>query len=163
MGKWLAVVACWIMTEKIIRLPLDTVLLMISELLPKVHNIQSTTNKASVTVAILDFLRSVSLQDVFPQSQSPPCRRFMVSALDGWFMTMLTRWLVDRCIINMVDIANMGRNLCAWHDTTGYMECHECATLPHQTYSIAKSANNGCYVTCCRRHRRFTRKTEQHG
>lgn len=65
--------------ERIIHsLPLDTVLLLISELLPKAQNIQSTTNKSNVTAAILDYLRSVSLQEVLPPRQLPLPRKFLV-------------------------------------------------------------------------------------
>ncbi|EJD02089.1 uncharacterized protein FOMMEDRAFT_20875 [Fomitiporia mediterranea MF3/22] len=60
-------------------LPLDTVLLMISELLPKVQNIQSGISSANSTSAIIDFLRSASIQDALPETPSPPCRRFLWS------------------------------------------------------------------------------------
>ncbi|KAL5529427.1 hypothetical protein ACEPAG_5412 [Sanghuangporus baumii] len=60
-------------------LPLDTVLLMISELLPKVQSIQSSMSAANSTSAIIDFLRSASIKDALPETPSPPCRKFLWS------------------------------------------------------------------------------------
>ncbi|KAI6006026.1 high-temperature-induced dauer-formation protein-domain-containing protein [Pisolithus albus] len=47
-------------------LPLDTVMLVISELLPKIQSLQGGGQKAATTGDIIDFLRSVSLVGVLP-------------------------------------------------------------------------------------------------
>ncbi|TDL27208.1 hypothetical protein BD410DRAFT_835524 [Rickenella mellea] len=57
-------------------LPLDPILLTISELLPKIHELQASLNKANTTPAIIDFLRSSSLQHVLPPHGPWIPRRF---------------------------------------------------------------------------------------
>ncbi|PAV24382.1 hypothetical protein PNOK_0145000 [Pyrrhoderma noxium] len=52
-------------------LPLDPILLMISELLPKVQSIQSSINSSNTTSAIIDFLRSAKIQNSLPETPSP--------------------------------------------------------------------------------------------
>jgi hypothetical protein len=59
------------------RLPLDTVLLLISELLPKIQEIQAS-QKTNSTSRILDYLGSADLKDVLPKLGPPSPRRFMV-------------------------------------------------------------------------------------
>lgn len=66
-------------SNSVVSLPLDPILLMISELLPKIQELQASTNQANATPAIIDFLRSASIQDALPDIPSPPTRRFMVS------------------------------------------------------------------------------------
>ena len=70
----------------VVRLPLDPIMLMISELLPKVQEIQSSSNKANTTPAIIDFLRSASIQNALPETPSPPTRRFMVSCQGSLYL-----------------------------------------------------------------------------
>ncbi|KAF8448048.1 high-temperature-induced dauer-formation protein-domain-containing protein [Boletus edulis BED1] len=60
-------------------LPLDTVMLVISELLPKVQNLQAGRQKANTAGAITDFLQSVTLVDVLPPQPQVCPRRFMWS------------------------------------------------------------------------------------
>lgn len=60
------------------RLPLDTVMLVISELLPKIQNLQAGRQKANSAGAITDFLQSVTLTDVLPPAPVLYPRRFMV-------------------------------------------------------------------------------------
>ena len=65
------------------RLPLDPVMLVISELLPRVHDLQASLNKANTTPAIMDFLASANLTHVLPHPQSVTPRRFVVSPGDS--------------------------------------------------------------------------------
>ena len=65
-----------------LRLPLDPVMLVISELLPKVHDLQASLNKANTTPAIIDFLASANLSHVLPHPPSIIPRRFVVSSGD---------------------------------------------------------------------------------
>ncbi|KAF9792467.1 high-temperature-induced dauer-formation protein-domain-containing protein [Thelephora terrestris] len=60
-------------------LPLDPVMLVISELLPKVHDLQASLNKANTTPAIIDFLASANLSNVLPRPPSITPRRFVWS------------------------------------------------------------------------------------
>lgn len=61
------------------RLPLDIVMLLISELLPKIQEIQASRHKAGTTNAALDFLGSVDLTHALPPAPPPIPRRFVVS------------------------------------------------------------------------------------
>ncbi|KAJ4488228.1 high-temperature-induced dauer-formation protein-domain-containing protein [Lentinula aciculospora] len=69
-------------------LPLDTVMLMISELLPKVQEMQSS-HKASSASTILDFLGSVTLADVLPPAPPLSPRRFVWSDASIVWLTSL--------------------------------------------------------------------------
>jgi hypothetical protein len=62
------------------RLPLDPIMLVISELLPKVHDLQASLSKANVTPAIIDFLSSTPLSHALPQTPPLSPRRFVVSS-----------------------------------------------------------------------------------
>ncbi|KAG9318395.1 high-temperature-induced dauer-formation protein-domain-containing protein [Chiua virens] len=70
-------------------LPLDTVMLVISELLPKVQNLQAGRHKASTTGAITDFLQSVTLDHVLPPRPQLYPRRFMWSDASIVWLTSL--------------------------------------------------------------------------
>jgi len=60
-------------------LPLDPVMLVISELLPKVHDLQTSLNKANTTPAIIDFLASANLSHVLSRPPSIAPRPFVWS------------------------------------------------------------------------------------
>jgi len=60
-------------------LPLDPVMLVISELLPKVHDLQASLSKANTTPAIIDFLASANLSHVLPRPPGITPRRFVWS------------------------------------------------------------------------------------
>jgi hypothetical protein len=59
------------------RLPLDSVLVTISDLLPKVQEIQSSMNRPSTSPAVLDFLRVVNLKPILPQRPPSSPRPFV--------------------------------------------------------------------------------------
>ena len=61
------------------RLPLDTIMLVISELLAKMQNLQSSLSAANANSAIMDLLRSANLDQVLPKPPPLSPRRFMVS------------------------------------------------------------------------------------
>lgn len=67
------------------RLPLDPVLVAISELLPKVQEVQPLNN-AGPSKAVLDLLRHASLKDVLPVHVHTP-RKFQVSIRVFYFRT----------------------------------------------------------------------------
>lgn len=63
-------------------------MLVISELLPKVHDLQASLNKANTTPAIIDFLASANLSHVLPHPPSITPRPFVVSPNDpSWGRT----------------------------------------------------------------------------
>ncbi|KAG2146949.1 high-temperature-induced dauer-formation protein-domain-containing protein [Suillus bovinus] len=70
-------------------LPLDTVMLVISELLPKIQNLQAGWQKANSAGAITDFLQSVTLTDVLPPAPVLYPRRFVWSDASIVWLTSL--------------------------------------------------------------------------
>jgi len=70
-------------------LPLDPVMLLISELLPKVQDLQASRHKATSTSAIVDFLSTVSLKHVLPETPAPTPRRFLWSNASVVWLTSL--------------------------------------------------------------------------
>jgi len=70
-------------------LPLDSVMLVISELLPKVQNLQAARHKANPTAAIMDLLRSVNLTHVLPPAPALTPRRFLWSDASIVWLTSL--------------------------------------------------------------------------
>ncbi|EIW60587.1 uncharacterized protein TRAVEDRAFT_119582 [Trametes versicolor FP-101664 SS1] len=70
-------------------LPLDAVMLVISELLPKVQNLQSSLSAATATSAITDMLRSANLDQVLPKPPALSPRRFMWSEASIVWLTSL--------------------------------------------------------------------------
>lgn len=78
-------------------LPLDIVMLVISELLPKIQNLQAGKQKATTAGAITDFLQSVTLTDVLPPAPALYPRRFLV------------RRVSLRSLVEDANLANSGR------------------------------------------------------
>ncbi|KAF8841173.1 hypothetical protein BDN67DRAFT_928885 [Paxillus ammoniavirescens] len=70
-------------------LPLDTVMLVISELLPKIQNLQAGRQKANTAGAIIDFLQSVTLVDVLPPAPPLYSRKFLWSDASIIWLTSL--------------------------------------------------------------------------
>ncbi|KAJ7285605.1 high-temperature-induced dauer-formation protein-domain-containing protein [Mycena rebaudengoi] len=70
-------------------LPLDAVMLLISELLPKVQDLKSTRHRTTSTSAIVEFLSTVSLQNVLPPAPPLTPRRFMWSDSSVVWLTSL--------------------------------------------------------------------------
>ncbi|KAJ7219056.1 high-temperature-induced dauer-formation protein-domain-containing protein [Mycena pura] len=70
-------------------LPLDNVMLLISELLPKVQEMQANRHRATSTSAIVEFLGTVSLQHVMPPAPPLAARRFMWSDSSVVWLTSL--------------------------------------------------------------------------
>ncbi|TFK42932.1 high-temperature-induced dauer-formation protein-domain-containing protein [Crucibulum laeve] len=69
-------------------LPLDTVMLVISELLPKIQELQAS-RKVNSTSGIADFLSSVNLQHVLPSTPPIIPRKFMWSDASIVWLTSL--------------------------------------------------------------------------
>lgn len=61
------------------RLPLDIIMLVISELLPKIQELQSTLNPANANGAIVDLIKSTNLEHILPKPSPLSPRRFVVS------------------------------------------------------------------------------------
>ncbi|KAG8965749.1 hypothetical protein FRC03_000199 [Tulasnella sp. 419] len=71
-------------------LPLDVISVMISELLPKVHDIQAASSPSNVTAAILSFLSSANLTGVLPPAPPIAPRKFMWSEASYIWLCSLT-------------------------------------------------------------------------
>ena len=99
-------------------------MLVITELLPKVQNLQASLNATTANSAIIDMLRSANIDHVLPKAAPLSPRRFMVCDI---IPTCYKRGgLTDRAVVGRVYcvayIAYMGRNLCTRNDTTGNLE-----------------------------------------
>ncbi|KAF8212473.1 high-temperature-induced dauer-formation protein-domain-containing protein [Mycena galopus ATCC 62051] len=70
-------------------LPLDSVMLLISELLPKVQDMQASRHRATSTSAIVEFLGTATLQHVLPPAPPLAPRRFMWSDSSIVWLTSL--------------------------------------------------------------------------
>ncbi|KAG7452752.1 uncharacterized protein BT62DRAFT_958767 [Guyanagaster necrorhizus] len=70
-------------------LPLDPVMLIISELLPKVQELQASRHKANSTSTVLEFLGSVTLKDVLPPVNPLTPRKFLWSDASIVWLTSL--------------------------------------------------------------------------
>ncbi|KAF9264896.1 hypothetical protein L218DRAFT_925592 [Marasmius fiardii PR-910] len=70
-------------------LPLDTVMLLISELLPKIEEMQAGRHKTNSAATIHDFLSSVTLKDVLPPVPPVAPRRFIWSDASITWLTSL--------------------------------------------------------------------------
>ncbi|KAF7968571.1 hypothetical protein HWV62_30117 [Athelia sp. TMB] len=70
-------------------LPLDSVMLVISEVLPKVQELQFSRDKTNPTGAIMDLLRSISLAHVLPPAPPVTPRKFIWSDASIVWLTSL--------------------------------------------------------------------------
>ncbi|KAJ6547333.1 high-temperature-induced dauer-formation protein-domain-containing protein [Mycena capillaripes] len=70
-------------------LPLDSVMLLISELLPKVQEMQASRHRTTSTSAIVEFLGTATLQHVLPPAPPLTPRRFMWSDSSIVWLTSL--------------------------------------------------------------------------
>ncbi|KAJ8078530.1 hypothetical protein PM082_012813 [Marasmius tenuissimus] len=70
-------------------LPLDTVMLLISELLPKIEDMQAGRHKTNAVATIHDFLSSVTLKDVLPPAPPLVPRKFVWSDASIVWLTSL--------------------------------------------------------------------------
>ncbi|KAH9951382.1 high-temperature-induced dauer-formation protein-domain-containing protein [Amylocystis lapponica] len=70
-------------------LPLDPIMLVISELLPKVHESQTSFNPTNVNAAVTDIIRSATLEHFLPKPPTLIPRRFMWSDASIIWLTSL--------------------------------------------------------------------------
>jgi len=70
-------------------LPLDSVMLVITELLPKVQELQAVGHKSNPTAAIMDLLRRVTLTHVLPPAPPLAPRKFIWSDTSIVWLTSL--------------------------------------------------------------------------
>lgn len=136
--------------HRCIRLPLDSVMLLISELLPNVQELQASRHRANSTSIIVDFLSTVSLKHVLPEAPVPMPRRFMVcvSLVHRKAKSQYRRTVV-RCFYCLVNFPHMGRNICEGYDTSRYMERNECPFILRQTYPKSTETDHGNRLQCC--------------
>ncbi|KZT11488.1 uncharacterized protein LAESUDRAFT_692396 [Laetiporus sulphureus 93-53] len=70
-------------------LPLDPIMLVISELLPKIQELQASFNPANANAAVVDLIRSASLEHILPKPPPIASRRFMWSDASIVWLTSL--------------------------------------------------------------------------
>jgi hypothetical protein len=108
------------------RLPLDCVMLVISELLPKVQELQAKRQKPSSTSSIMDFLSRITLKHVLPPTPPLTPRKFLVSWSHGLVINSDPMSKVDGQFDYMADVPDLGRSLCPWNDSAWYLELDQC-------------------------------------
>lgn len=89
-------------------LPLDPILLLCSELVPKVSELQASLSPATANTAIMDLLRSANLDQQLPAPPVLSPRRFVVCMFPTSSNLLLNSSLVVGCIDCMVDFFDMG-------------------------------------------------------
>ncbi|KAJ8481660.1 hypothetical protein ONZ45_g15231 [Pleurotus djamor] len=90
-------------------LPLDCIMLLITELLPKIQNIQATHHRATSVSAIIDFLGNVNLKEVLPPAPLVASRKFAVrKTFSPRGLDVYRRLLVDGCLHSAADSLDMG-------------------------------------------------------
>jgi hypothetical protein len=117
-------------------------MLVISELLPKVHDLQASLSKGNTTLAIIDFLTSASLSHVLPPAPAFAPRRFVVSDSKNALALYLKSSLVVRCLYHLVNILDMGRDLCSQHDPARHLELDDCEVVLREARSGAAASDN---------------------
>ncbi|PCH38345.1 hypothetical protein WOLCODRAFT_96951 [Wolfiporia cocos MD-104 SS10] len=70
-------------------LPLDPIMLVISELLPKIQEVQASINPANANAAVVDLIRSADLQHILPKPPPLAPRRFLWSDASIVWLTSL--------------------------------------------------------------------------
>lgn len=115
--------------------------MVISELLPKIQEIQTSRKAASKNFAI-DFLANTTLTHVLPSAPPIVARKFIVRlSFSIVRVEVLKRSkLVVRSIYRMADIVDLGRNICSGDVTLGHMERYKCSVVLCQAYSNATKA-----------------------
>ena len=115
-----------LLNRTVYRLPLDPVMLVISELMPKLHELQSL-HKSNPAGAILDYLGHISLKHVLPTAPPLNPRKFIVSCY-----CISSRYIyisepdfflsVVRGVPGVALFVNLGRDLRARYDAPGDLE-----------------------------------------
>jgi hypothetical protein len=127
------------------RLPLDSVMLVISELLPKVQELQAARHKPNPTSAIMDLLRSITLTHVLPPAPPLNPRKFIASSASAcsWNILLMRLILsVVRRIHRLANLPDMGRNLRARDDTPRFVEFDKCSLILREAYTDSSTANH---------------------
>lgn len=105
-------------------------MLVISELLPKIQELQSTLNPANANGAVVDLIKSTNLEHILPKPGPLSSRRFVVSISVCVYASMvLIMSTVVRRIHRLAYISHLGRDLRARDEPVGYLELNQCATV----------------------------------
>lgn len=83
-------------------------MLVISEFLPKLQEMQASRHRTTSASAIVEFLSTVSLEGVLPEVPPVVTRTFIVCGPVLRLVRKLTTKIVVRCIHYLVNISNMG-------------------------------------------------------
>ena len=79
-GKRLEMLPSSLTAHFLVRLPLDNIMIVCSELFPKIQELQASLSGPTANTAIVDLLRSAALEHHLPKPPSLPARRFAVSS-----------------------------------------------------------------------------------
>lgn len=105
-------------------------MLVISELLPKIQELQSTLNPANANGAVVDLIKSTNLEHILPKPGPLSSRRFVVSdSVYSSTNTALTVHIVVRRIHRLADVFDLGRDLRTRDEPVGHLELNKCATF----------------------------------
>ena len=116
-------------------------MLVISELLPKIQELQSTLNPANANGAVVDLIKSTNLEHILPKPGPLSSRRFVVSIsvyVDAIMVLIMST--VVRRIHRLANISHLGRDLRAWDEPVRYLELDQCATVLRQARGDAVAA-----------------------
>lgn len=83
-------------------------MIVISELLPKIQNLQASFSGSNANSAIIDLLRSANIEQSLPELPPLSPRRFMVRKLFPLLFLRLTAFIVVGCIHRVADIPHLG-------------------------------------------------------
>ena len=125
-------------------------MLVISELLPKIQELQSTLNPANANGAVVDLIKSTNLEHILPKPGPLSSRRFVVStpAYVNARLVLTVGAVVGR-IHRLADVSHLGRDLRARDEPVGYLELDQCATVLRQARGDAVTAYHRDRVQRC--------------
>lgn len=122
-------------------------MLVVSELLPKVQNLQAGRQKTNTAGAITDFLQSVTLIDVLPPRPEVHPRRFMVCTSCAHLYLANVSPVVG-CFHRLAHFVDLGRDLRAWNVASGNLELYQCSVVLREAHPDATASDYGNNVEC---------------
>ena len=128
------------------RLPLDVIMIVTSELYPKIQSLQTSLSGPTVNTAIADLLRSATLQEHLPKPGPLTPRWFAVSTyqnIQPFCVSNMSYFVVDGCFHSLANVAHMGRDLHPRHDPPGHMELDECSPFLCETHASPAATDYG--------------------
>ncbi len=133
------------------RLPLDAIMIVGSELFPRIQELQSSLSGPTANTAIVDLLRSASLEHHLPKPPPLNPRRFAVRlSMFPVPHSILTIVLVVGCVYCLAHFANLGRDLYPRNDASRNLELYGCTAVLCEAHTGATTPDYGNGVQCRR-------------